>query len=170
MVEVLSPCNAKTKSSCIHCYNIMNRNRWIIAITHPCSNFNGGYIDAFTNGKHFAASSWMKMLGFFAEISRNFVSQGPISHKSPLVQVMNFRRIGDKPLSETELWSMTRLWWGSSISFVLFIMKDACFCFSIRIPLTNNVVLANCSLYHYIAFWCFYAKFDWLRTSIMCYT
>ena len=35
-----------------------------------------------------------------AQLSLNFVPKGPIDHKSSLVQVMAWRRIGDKPLHE----------------------------------------------------------------------
>ena len=41
------------------------------------------------------------------EISRKFVSKGPIDNKSGLVQVMTWRRAGDKSLSESTLTQFT---------------------------------------------------------------
>ena len=40
-------------------------------------------------------------------ISLNFVPMGPIYNKSALVQVMAWRRLGDKPLSELMLTQFT---------------------------------------------------------------
>ena len=41
------------------------------------------------------------------QISLQFVPRGPIDNKSALVQVMAWRRTGDKPLSEPMLTSFT---------------------------------------------------------------
>ena len=43
---------------------------------------------------------WMKMLEFFIGISLKFVPMGPINNNPSLVQIMAWRRPGDKPLSE----------------------------------------------------------------------
>ena len=47
------------------------------------------------------AFSWMKMFEFPIKISLKFVPKGPINYISALVQIMAWRRPGDKPLSET---------------------------------------------------------------------
>ena len=44
-----------------------------------------------------------KKFGILIHISLKLVSKGPIDNKSALVQVMAWRRIGDKPLSEPML-------------------------------------------------------------------
>ena len=41
------------------------------------------------------------------EISLKFVSRDPINNKSPLVQVMAWRRTGDKPLPEKMMTQFT---------------------------------------------------------------
>ena len=63
------------------------------------------------NGCHFADNIFKYM--FFNEnilisinISRKFVPEGPISNKQALVQIMAWRRPGDKPLSEPMLFSL----------------------------------------------------------------
>ena len=40
---------------------------------------------------------------YFVKISRKFVPKGPIDNNPALVQMMTWRRIGDKPLSEPML-------------------------------------------------------------------
>ena len=42
----------------------------------------------------------MKMFKYSIEISFDFVSNGPIENMPAMVQVMAWRRTGDKPLSE----------------------------------------------------------------------
>ena len=42
----------------------------------------------------------MKMLGFRLKISLKFVPKGPINNNPALVQMMAWRRQGDKPLSD----------------------------------------------------------------------
>ena len=46
------------------------------------------------------AFSWMKMLRISIKISLKFVPKGPINNIPALVQMMAWRRSGDKPLSE----------------------------------------------------------------------
>ena len=45
----------------------------------------------------------MKMLRITIQISLNFVPKGPNDKKPALVQVMDWRRTGDKPLPEAML-------------------------------------------------------------------
>ena len=44
---------------------------------------------------------------FYIKISLKFVPKGPIDNNPALVQIMAWRRIGDKPLSESMLTSFT---------------------------------------------------------------
>ena len=46
------------------------------------------------------AFSWMKILEFRLKISLKFVPESPINNIPPLVQIMAWRRPGDKPLTE----------------------------------------------------------------------
>ena len=50
--------------------------------------------------------SWMKMYEFFIKISLKFVSNGLINDIPALVQIMAWRRLGDKPLSEPMIFSL----------------------------------------------------------------
>ena len=45
--------------------------------------------------------SWMKTYELWLKISRKFVPEGPINNIPVSVQIMAWRRPGDKPLSET---------------------------------------------------------------------
>ena len=49
----------------------------------------------------------MKKFGISMQISLKFVPMGPIDYKSALVQVMAWRRTGDKPLPEPMLAQFT---------------------------------------------------------------
>ena len=49
----------------------------------------------------------MKMLEMFIEISLKFVPMGVINNKWALVQVMAWRRPGDKPISKPMLTQLT---------------------------------------------------------------
>ena len=64
------------------------------------------------NGRHLADNLFRRIfmnekVGILIEISLNFVPKGPIDNKSVLVQVMAWRWIGDKPLSEPMLTQFT---------------------------------------------------------------
>ena len=67
------------------------------------------------------AFSWMKMFEFRLELSLNFVSKVPIDNKPASVQIMAWRRPGDKPLSEPMMASLpthifvTRPQWVKSV-------------------------------------------------------
>ena len=52
------------------------------------------------------AFSWMKNVWIFIKISMKFVPKGPIDKIPSLVQIMAWRRPGDKPLSETMMVSL----------------------------------------------------------------
>ena len=66
---------------------------------------NGWYIEAETNGSHFAGdifkciflneNVWIRI-----KISLKFVPKGPINNIPAMVQIMAWRRPGDKPFSE----------------------------------------------------------------------
>ena len=57
------------------------------------------------NGRHFADDTFKRIfvnenVRILIEISLKFVSKGPINNNPSLVQIMAWRRPGDKPLSE----------------------------------------------------------------------
>ena len=79
---------------------------WLIAWQHHTINT----LRPRQNGHHFPtfsiASSWKKMYEFSIKISLKFVLKGPINKMSALVQIMAWRRPGDKPLSEQMMVSL----------------------------------------------------------------
>ena len=99
---------------------------------HPCLNFNGGltYWGRDKNGRHFPDGIFKCF--FFKEnvsiaikISLKFVLKGTINNIPALVQIMAWRRPGDKPLSEPMMVSLpshicvTRPQWVNCTAFVL---------------------------------------------------
>ena len=58
------------------------------------------YITVYFTDDIFKRLFMNKKLCIFIRISLKFVSKGPIDNKSALVQVMAWRRTGDKPLPE----------------------------------------------------------------------
>ena len=77
-------------------------------ITHPCSDFNGGFINTLRprqNGHHFADDIltcifFNENVWIAIQISLKFVLRCPDNNIPALVQIMAWRRPGDKPLSE----------------------------------------------------------------------
>ena len=70
------------------------------------SDFKSIFSDAF---------SWMKNVVFWYKTSLKFVPKGPVDNNPALVQMMAWRQIGDKPLSEPMLTRFTDayMWhWG----------------------------------------------------------
>ena len=62
-------------------------------------------MDAISQRTSSSAFSWMKMFEF--RISMNFVPKGPFNKIPPLVQIMAWRRPGNKPLSEPMMVCLT---------------------------------------------------------------
>ena len=63
------------------------------------------------NGRHFADDTFKRIfvnenVGILIEISLKFVPKGPINNNPALVQIMAWRRPGDKPLSELMMVSL----------------------------------------------------------------
>ena len=63
------------------------------------------------NGRHFADDTFKHIflnenVRIFIKISLNFVPKGPINNNPALVQIMAWRRSGDKPLSEPMMVSL----------------------------------------------------------------
>ena len=80
-------------------------------------------MDAISQTTFSSAFSWMKMFEIqIIEISLKFVPKGPINNIPALVQIMAWRRAGDKPLSEPIMVSLTthicvtRLQWVNDVS------------------------------------------------------
>ena len=84
------------------------------------------------NGRHFSddilgAFSWMKMFEFRIKFHKKFLPKGPINNISALVQIMAWRRPGDKPLSKPMMVSLpthtcvARPQWVNSTTEVVFI-------------------------------------------------
>ena len=100
------------------------------------------------NGRHFADDIFKRI--FFNEnvrisikISLKFVPKGPINNIKALVQIMAWRRPGDKPLSEAMLVSLlthkyvTRPQWvnGSQATFTDIYLHTFRTCFSDPVPI-----------------------------------
>ena len=69
------------------------------------------HIEAETNGRHFADDifkciSWNENVWIPIRISLKFVPKGPINNIPAMVQIMAWRRPGDKPLSEAMMVSL----------------------------------------------------------------
>ena len=78
----------------------------IQAMSHPHK-----HIEAQTNGRHFADDTFKRIFlnenaRISIKISLKFVPKGPINNNPALVQVMAWRRSGDKPLSEPMMVSL----------------------------------------------------------------
>ena len=66
------------------------------------------------NGRHFADDIFKRIFlnengGISIKISLKFVHKGPINNTPALVQMMAWRRLGDKPLSESMMVSLSML-------------------------------------------------------------
>ena len=82
----------------------------------PFSPYSSIHIEAETNGCDFVADDIFKRIFFnenvwiLIKISLKYVSDGPINNKSALVQVVAWRRTGDKPLPEAMMAQFTDLY------------------------------------------------------------
>ena len=87
-----------------HCNPIHHNVQWPLSQT--CSLLLLNSPAPGQNGHHFADNIFNHIFlnensRIFIQISLKFVPTGPIDNKSALLQVMAWRRPGDKPLSET---------------------------------------------------------------------
>ena len=80
------------------------------AITHPCLNFNTDltYLPPGQDGRHFADDIFRCIFAnekfhILIKISLKFVPKGPNDNNPALVQIMTWRRIGDKRLFDPML-------------------------------------------------------------------
>ena len=95
-------------SNSIHCFI------WYI-INYPKPNFIGGLLNSSPpgqNGRHLADDVFRcifmnEKFCVLIEISLKFVPKGPIGNSPTLVQIMAWRRIGDKPLPDPMLTRLT---------------------------------------------------------------
>ena len=89
------------------------------------------------------AFSWMKMYEFLLKISLKFVPRGPINNISTLVQMMAWRRTGDKPLSEAMMIILlthicvTRPQWVKSVRVC------ACLCLCVYVSVSDSSHTCN---------------------------
>ena len=80
------------------------------------------------------AFSWMKMLEFRFKILLKHVPKGPINNNPALVQMLGWRRSGDRPLSEPMIVSLltpicvTRPQWVKVLWIQLFFLWCICIC------------------------------------------
>ena len=99
-------------------------------ITYPCLKSSAGLSNTLRlkqNGRHFAddifkhiflnANVWISI-----EISLKFVPQGQINNIQALVQIMAWRRPGDKPLSEPMMVSFTEAYMRHSASMSWYLL------------------------------------------------
>ena len=124
----------------------------------------------------FNCISWMRMIDFKIQMSLKYVPRGPIDHKPALVQVMAWRRTGDKPLPGLMmaqfivrraglLWSwvvvicpIIKCLTVSEFSFILF---DLCLFITIFNFILNYVPI--------ITFWIFTYHKIWILLIIFCF-
>ena len=92
---------ARDKSNCCH-YYIMEIHQ--AGISHwGWHKMAANFLTTFSN-----SFSWMKVYKFWLRFHSRFVLKGPIDNIPALVQIMAWRRPGDKPLSETMMVSLLR--------------------------------------------------------------
>ena len=85
-----------------HTSNVETITKW----WHPHVHFNINTLRPRQNGRHFADDTFNRIfvnenVRISIEFSLKFVPKGPINNIPALVQIMAWRRPGDKPLSET---------------------------------------------------------------------
>ena len=93
----------------------MQRKRFLLCWLFVRGHHNGPLINSYPagqNGRNFADGIFKCIFLYenariSIRISLKFVPKGPIDNKSALVQVMTWRRTGDKPLSEQMLTQFT---------------------------------------------------------------
>ena len=89
-------------------WTLREMNPWCqvtFTLTHPWSGRNGNTFRPRHNGRHFTDDTSKHIIlnenvKFFTTMLLNFVSTDPINNIPALVQIMAWRRSGDKPLSE----------------------------------------------------------------------
>ena len=97
------------------------------------------------NGRHFADNTFKRIFlnenaRILIMISMKFVPKGPINNNPALVQIMAWRRLGDKPLSEPKI-CVTRPQWVKLMSFPNSYQGYDCFTavkYGDHMALTNN--------------------------------
>ena len=96
---------------------ITNKGRYVGALTH----WGRDKTAAISQTTLSIAFSWMKMLEFSIKFSLKFVPKGPIDNIPALVQIMAWRRPGDKPLSEPVMTTDAYMHHSASMSWTLHI-------------------------------------------------
>ena len=113
LIAFLSFCASFTmqlsQNVCPQCSNTGREERWEALALGPYTATEQGMgnklIEAETNGRHFADDIFKSIflnenVWIPIKISLKFVPKGPINNNPALLQVMAWRRPGDKPLSE----------------------------------------------------------------------
>ena len=95
MVQSLNGFNWSANFAQLWCY-IQGGIRSLMHLTH----WGGDKIDTILQTMFSNAMSWMKMFEFWLKFHLKFVPKGPINNIPALVQIMAWRRTGNKPLSE----------------------------------------------------------------------
>ena len=80
--------------------NVWRIHLWLYKYT-PLTHWDRDKMNAISQTTFSSACSWMKMWGIPTEISLKFVPKDPINNTPALVQIIAWRRPGDKPLSES---------------------------------------------------------------------
>ena len=98
--SVLINCAQSIKSQALQCEVILLSGMWTTLIYH--GSFNT--LRPRQNGRHFADDTFKNIflnenVTISIKISLKFIPKGPINNIAPLVQIMAWRRPGDKPLS-----------------------------------------------------------------------
>ena len=126
-------------------------------------NFKFNTLRPRQNGRHFADDTFKCIFlnenaRIFIKISLKFVPKGPINNIPALVQIMAWRRSGDKPLSEPMMVSLlthicvTRPQWvkmfNYSLSLMLWFQKDLVYWKHISSLICSSYVSATSNTHH----------------------
>ena len=106
----LKTCNSTADAMNLHFFGT-TLSKCIFLYT-PIQTGGHQHIEAETNGRHFADAIFKciffnENVWILIQISLKFVPKGPINNIPALVQIMAWRRPGDKPLSEPMMVSLT---------------------------------------------------------------
>ena len=167
--------------SFVHIEMVQEVENLLIHLSYRVSTTTVNTLEPRQNGRHFVEDIFKRMffnenIWISIEISLKFVSQGPINNIPALVQIMAWRRPGDKPLCEPMMISLpthicvTRPQWvnlvpqGAGVSAAIpltylsqynpFLAQD--------IQQEGNILLYNVSSIKYRYWWFFI--FHWMKS------
>ena len=123
------------------------------------------------NGRHFADDTlkrifWNENVGISIKISPKFVHKGPINNIPALVQIMAWRRSGDKPLPEAMMVNLLTHICVSRPQWVK--VRISCQLYLARCTLVNRCIVKNdqinCTINHSNSRWFMSEHYVWDAT------